>query len=621
MADTDKLIALYSHTGERLLELIRTLESGSYTRRRKERILKQIDEILAELTDGAAQSMSELLAESYKAGSQEAASNLIAQGMPENQVNTALEPIIHQQAVQAIMDDAFFRILEATDNMSQDAKRRVEEIVRTATERMLTEGVSRREATNEAVAKMTEQGITGIVAKNGARIPADKYMNGVVQYNLRKAHVTGAENTIVQNGLDLVYVNYVGITCEYCAKYQGRVYSISGNDSRFPKLEIRPPYHAHCVHSISAWIEEYQSPDEVERMLAASNRPFTDNRTESNIRRYNEIQRDKARKNETRKQWLRYKAVLPKDTPDLRTFARLKARNAETYRELQGSYRQANRIINERNNPFRSAESASIQRFESYIQGADTFYRKDFAELLLNKAGLGHISVSIDQNLNANGACMINFGGERADVSAYRLLRDDGRPFDYQTKTALHEFYHANMHGLKHDVYDLGMKEWLKLEETATETAAHFMADLVGVSENLAYSYSGYLVETLPKLKRLDEFSDAVTVKDFGRKFMKYRFDNDFKTAEWRPLKDQIDKITIEMGDYAQYYKSYVFEHEDEIVKKIFDNISDSTKQFNRENYITAIKNSLNAGWKNYDFSQPGFTDSLIIAMNDVGVK
>lgn len=347
MADADKLIALYTQAGERLIQLIRSIETGSYTQRRKERLLKQIDEILAELTDGSAQSMSELLGEAYKAGSREAADSMMAQGMTENQVNTVLEPIIHQQAVQAIMDDTFYRILEATDNMSQDAKRRVEEVVRAATERMLTEGVSRREATKEAVAKMTEQGITGIVAKNGARIPADKYMNGVIQYNLRKAHVTGAENTIVQNGLDLVYVNYVGITCEYCAKYQGRVYSISGNDSRFPKLEIRPPYHAHCVHSISAWIEEYQTTDEIEHMIAVSNRPFTDNRTEANIRRYNEIQLEKSRKNETRKQWMRYKAVLPNDTPDLRAFASMKARGATAYKDLQELYRKAN-VINKR---------------------------------------------------------------------------------------------------------------------------------------------------------------------------------------------------------------------------------------------------------------------------------
>lgn len=390
MTDAEKLIALYTRAGERLLELIQSLEQGSYSRRRKEKILQQIDEILADLTDGSAQSMSELLAQAYKEGVGEAANSILTQGIPKEQINTVLEPLIHQKAVQAIMDDSFFRILEAIDNMSLDVKQRIEEVVQTATERMLTEGVSRRQATKEAVVKATEQGITGIVAKNGARIPADKYMAGVVHYNLRKAHVTGAENTITQNGLDLVYVNFVGITCEYCAKYQGRVYSISGNDKRFPKLELRPPYHAHCVHSISAWIEEYQSAEEIERMIAASNRPFTDNRTEVNIRKYSEIQRDKARKNETRKQWIRYKAVLPNDTPDLRRFASMKARDGQAYKDLQELYRETNVLNSKSTLPKNSAAISSygknvIMVKDSIIRNGPQWKQPELAESHLKK--------------------------------------------------------------------------------------------------------------------------------------------------------------------------------------------------------------------------------------------
>jgi len=80
-------------------------------------------------------------------------------------------------------------------------------------------------------------------------------------------------------------------------------------------------------------------------MIEQSNRPFVDNRTEANIRRYNELQREKSRKNATRKQWIRYKAVLPDDTPDLRTFASMKARNTQTYQELQEAYRRINSKI------------------------------------------------------------------------------------------------------------------------------------------------------------------------------------------------------------------------------------------------------------------------------------
>lgn len=132
-----------------------------------------------------------------------------------------------------ISDDGFYSILEASEHMSRDAKQRIEDAVRIANEQSLIEGVNRRQATQNAVAKVNKQGITGMIAKNGAEIPADKYMAGVVQYHQRKAHVTGTENMAVQNGQDLVYVNFVGITCSLCAKYQDRVYSISGNDKRF----------------------------------------------------------------------------------------------------------------------------------------------------------------------------------------------------------------------------------------------------------------------------------------------------------------------------------------------------------------------------------------------------
>ncbi|MGP0583694.1 phage minor capsid protein [Paenibacillus timonensis] len=426
MADADKLISLYTQAGERLLELIRSLESGSYSRRRKEKLLQQIDEILAGLTDGAALSMSELLAEAYKEGVDEAADSMRAQGLPDEQINTVLEPVIHQQALQAIMDDSFFRILEATDNMSQDAKRRVEDAVRAATERMLTEGVNRRQVTKEAVARLTQQEITGIIASNGARIPADKYMAGVVQYNLRKAHVTGAENAIVQNGLDLVYVNYVGITCEYCAKYQGRVYTISGTHPRFPKLEVRPPYHSYCVHSLSAWIEEYQPADEVERMVAASNRPFTDNRTEANIRRYNENQRDKARKNETRKQWMRYKAVLPNDTPNLRQFASLKARGSQTYRELQEAFRKANDHIKRTTPNYGLIKNTDIPEAKLTQYALDPNHPKGKDKARVFQSALGYNQSNykdLIDNVNRNlGAAPAYFRGSTPYGDKYEVI-------------------------------------------------------------------------------------------------------------------------------------------------------------------------------------------------------
>ncbi|QWU17383.1 Phage minor capsid protein 2 [Paenibacillus sophorae] len=342
MATPDEIIALYIAADERLRRLLQELESGNLTARRQRELEQQIDAIIAELTGEVGQQLAELIGEQYRAGAMAAVEQLAAAKVTVELINDSLEPIIHQQAAQAIMDEAFYSILEASEHMTADAKRRIRDIVQAANQLSMVDGVSRRKATKQAISDANAQGITGMVAKNGARIPAEKYMASVVQFHQRKAHVTGVEQMAIQNDRDLLYVNYVGITCSICAKYQGRVYSISGNDPRFPRLERRPPYHSHCVHSMSVWVEEYTSAAEIEQAIQDSNRPFEDNRTEANIRRYEELQREKSRKNETRKQWIRYKAVLPNDTPNLKQFASHKVRGTKKYAELQELYRKVN---------------------------------------------------------------------------------------------------------------------------------------------------------------------------------------------------------------------------------------------------------------------------------------
>ncbi|KYC94375.1 hypothetical protein B4102_3596 [Heyndrickxia sporothermodurans] len=336
MKKTKKLIQLYTDASDDILREIRKLEDG-VKKSRKEFILRQIKGIIEKLRKESSELGAQIIESAYEEGSDEAIEQLIEQGMAE--VNRSLKSAIHEQAVQEIVDEVFYRILEATDNMSQDAKERVTEVVKRANERSLVQGVSRRQATKQAVAELTDKGIMGIVYKNGAIMPADKYLANVIQYNQRKAHVDGAINRMIENDQDLVYVNFVGITCEMCAKYQGRVYSISGKDKRFPRLDVRPPYHGHCVHNATPWVEEYHDANEIKQALKDSSRPFTDNRTEQNIRKYEEIQRDKSKKNETRKQWIRYKARMP-DLPDLKTFASQKARNTKKYQEWMEDYRK-----------------------------------------------------------------------------------------------------------------------------------------------------------------------------------------------------------------------------------------------------------------------------------------
>jgi hypothetical protein len=338
MDKTEMLIQIYSEASNHLMGLIQAL-GDSPTKARKEQLLRQVHGAIANLTDDSAQLSKDIIVESYGMGSEVAIQQLNAQGVAKEIIEPTLKTVIHVRAVQELVEETFYRILEASEHMTEDAKDRIEEAIFRANRRSLIEGISRRQATKDAIVELNDRGITGMVAKNGARIPAEKYMANVIQYHQRKAHVEGVVNRLIENKSDLVYINKVGITCDQCAKYQGRVYSISGDDKRFPRLEKRPPYHGHCVHSASAWVEEYQDDLDIKTAIIDSNKPFIDSRSEANVKKYEEIQKEKSRKNETRKQWIRYKSRMP-DLPDLKTFASHKARNTKRYQEWMEDFRK-----------------------------------------------------------------------------------------------------------------------------------------------------------------------------------------------------------------------------------------------------------------------------------------
>lgn len=336
----EELIALYTKASQRIIEAIQKSEGA--TKRSQLELLKSIGVIVSSTEVASAAIIVGIIEKAYVAGSKEAADQLRVQGVKN--IDATFSAAVHREAVQNILDEAFYNILEATEYMTQDVKDRLESIIQKTNQSSLVEGVTRQQATRKAIAEATETGITGIVTKNGAKVPVEKYLFGSIQYHQRKAHVDGSINRMVENGEDLMQVNSVGITCSICAQYQGRVYSISGKDSRFPAMTTRPPYHAHCVHSAYVWHEEYQSKEDINKMLKDSSRPFEDNRSEANMKRYNELQREKSKKNETRKQWIRHKARSP-DLPDLKTFASHKARNTAKYQEWQDDYRSTGALF------------------------------------------------------------------------------------------------------------------------------------------------------------------------------------------------------------------------------------------------------------------------------------
>lgn len=137
---------------------------------------------------------------------------------------------------------------------------------------------------------------------------ADELYNKAMEYLSQKRYNSFHERI---QGHDLIVCSYHENTCEICSKYQGRVYSVSGKDKRFPKLpDVVLQYqgfHPGCRHTFFPYyypytntVEKYvlnETGEYVKKEYDAveySNRPFIDDRTEEEKRKYIErLQKEK----------------------------------------------------------------------------------------------------------------------------------------------------------------------------------------------------------------------------------------------------------------------------------------------------------------------------------------
>ena len=173
-------------------------------------------------------------------------------------------------------------------------------------------------------------------------------------------------------GTDLLMMQVIGSTCPECARYQGRVYSISGNSKLFPALpntlKQTGILHSGCHHSFSPYIHNVshvnmnyiaqvnplKDPRYCKDIVTFSNRPFVDDRTDECIQA-SEIARENRRLKKLHKErrdkiilesiqrqredyadfdWL--KLHFPDKCPSTATgYRRMKTQNTKNYQELR----------------------------------------------------------------------------------------------------------------------------------------------------------------------------------------------------------------------------------------------------------------------------------------------
>ena len=144
--------------------------------------------------------------------------------------------------------------------------------------------------------------------------------------------------------------------CKLCGAYQGKVYSISGTDKRFPalfKTVLRSGYalpHPNCRHEFIPWYEEIEAPEDVEKAIKNSkiqydkNGELVDVRYQRDIKGYAEWQAGNRLLNRELLEYEQMKAHYAGREDEmpyksLGAFRRASRAKTETYKELRKKYR------------------------------------------------------------------------------------------------------------------------------------------------------------------------------------------------------------------------------------------------------------------------------------------
>lgn len=138
---------------------------------------------------------------------------------------------------------------------------------------------------------------------------------------------------------DLVEIGSVNCCCSICAKYRGRVFSVRGEDKRFPMLP--KDYHEDCGLRSFPFVYGLTRPTycEADEVIEFSNRPFVDDRTEEQKEGYQRIlqEREENKQREIDRAdynwlWENIPEICPKT---FNAYRRMKKANSKGYIEIQ----------------------------------------------------------------------------------------------------------------------------------------------------------------------------------------------------------------------------------------------------------------------------------------------
>lgn len=341
--EIEKLIEIYSRAKQRILSTIKQKEAKGNSTFYQRSLLSQINGFLKELNKEVRVWSSRNIPKFYEEKLRELNNYVRENDIPVIQTSFSK---IHKPAIETIVNNLSNDLVEANNFVGRKINDKFKEIGLETTAEKFAVGQSVKVQKDRIIEELIKSGIIGFTDKAGRNWQIDSYANMVANTTYAEAVNRATVNQLTAWDIDLVKVSENQSACPVCAVYEGRVFSISGNDKRFPALSVAYSgdhlnLHPFCKHTLIPYIPELT--DNLNADIKFSNRSFdVDERSQKKIDLYNEAQSQKRELRTDKKQFEDYKLLLGKDAPKTFSgFKRMKQSNSQNWQDLQEKYRAA----------------------------------------------------------------------------------------------------------------------------------------------------------------------------------------------------------------------------------------------------------------------------------------
>lgn len=175
-------------------------------------------------------------------------------GITIDDLKTLKDLSVHATAVNAIMSDTYLDFANGMNGLVRGAERQINEAVKQQARASIAgnvlTGMDIRKAKKDIIQIIGDQGFSVLTDRGGHTWTLKRYSEMLSRTHTIRAYNEATINRAIQFEVDLVQISTHSGSCPICVPYQGRIYSLSGASSKYPRYDISLPIHPNCTHNL-----------------------------------------------------------------------------------------------------------------------------------------------------------------------------------------------------------------------------------------------------------------------------------------------------------------------------------------------------------------------------------